>query len=566
MKGIYSSAAFLSESGVSRVAGGAMVEVRRESDGGLATLYYDKDGLYQSGNPIEADGDGNFFFYADGLEEGYIVSVSKNGVTITVRNQPIGNARYWDVEQLRDAMAMGEDDSPTFAMVTITGTPSASGDVISLGFLQTHIRGYDAKPNVRVKTTTNDSLSGLSARDGVVLKNGDRVLAGDQIYDYENGIWIANSGAWTRALDFDSYDEVPGAYVFVEEGSTNAETGWLCTNNAESPAPALGSVPISWIQFAGPGTFQASDAELTAIAGLISAADKAPYFTGSGSAALFDLTSDARLLLAEDVAGMRSVLDVYSTSEADAAFQPLDADLTALSLLSASSPEVVGLVTRKTGGGFELRSVVAGSNKVTIARGDGGGGNIEVDVDPANLAGRQTLWIPAGALRYRQANSPTTTPSVTAGATNQPDVEYLALDGGSPQVKTYFQFTARMPKSWNEGTVTASFTWRRASGTGAANVVFGLRAAAVGDNESPAQNFGAEQTVTDAASTVAAANVMISGETGAVQIGAGSPPLSEALVFFEGFRDRTNASDTLTVDVELLGVTLYFNTNALNDA
>lgn len=121
-----------------------------------------------------------------------------------------------------------------------------------------------------------------------------------------------------------------------------------------------------------------------------------------------------------------------------------------------------------------------------------------------------------------------------------------------------------MPKSWDLGTVTAKVAYRRASGTGAANTVWGVRAVAVANNASPAAAFGSNATATSVASTTTA-NFVFSPETGACTI-AGSPT-AENLVFFEVFRDGGAAGDTLdAVDAWLTGVTLYITTNAINDA
>ena len=92
----------------------------------------------------------------------------------------------------------------------------------------------DAKNSVVAATTTIGDLSldftNGDTIDGVILVTGDRLLIKNQFpYNEQNGIYIvAASGAPTRATDFDTWDEIIGAFVSVESGTVNAGTQWLC--------------------------------------------------------------------------------------------------------------------------------------------------------------------------------------------------------------------------------------------------------------------------------------------------------------------------------------------------
>lgn len=77
------------------------------------------------------------------------------------------------------------------------------------------------KAPCRVATTSNISLSGLQTIDGVTLVADDRVLVKDQTDESLNGIYIAASGAWSRAVDFDSNRDITrGTRVNVTDGTT----------------------------------------------------------------------------------------------------------------------------------------------------------------------------------------------------------------------------------------------------------------------------------------------------------------------------------------------------------
>lgn len=94
------------------------------------------------------------------------------------------------------------------------------------------ITGGDFKDSVRAATTANITLSGAQTIDGVSVIAGDRVLVMSQSTGAENGIYVAAAGAWARATDADTGDELSaGTAIPVEEGTLNADTIWMLTNN-----------------------------------------------------------------------------------------------------------------------------------------------------------------------------------------------------------------------------------------------------------------------------------------------------------------------------------------------
>jgi hypothetical protein len=88
--------------------------------------------------------------------------------------------------------------------------------------------GVAIKAPVRIATTANIVLSGLQTIDGVTLLAGDRVLVKNQNAPVDNGIYVASTGAWTRAVDWNSTGQiVSGTIVPIgNEGTLNARALW----------------------------------------------------------------------------------------------------------------------------------------------------------------------------------------------------------------------------------------------------------------------------------------------------------------------------------------------------
>lgn len=140
--------------------------------------------------------------------------------------------------------------------LTLNADASADMQPVTYRQLQSMAAGLDVKASVKTATTANITLSGTQTIDGITVAVDDRVLVKNQSSGNikNNGIYVVKTGAWTRAADMDSWAKLPGAFVFVEQGNVNADTGWVCTVNAGG---TLNTTDITWTQFSGAGTFTA---------------------------------------------------------------------------------------------------------------------------------------------------------------------------------------------------------------------------------------------------------------------------------------------------------------------
>ena len=213
----------------------------------------------------------------------------------------------------------------------------------------------------------------------------------------------------------------------------------------------------------------------------------------------------------------------------------------------------------------------SGTNSGTITITDGANGNITIapngtgvaqavdggdNTAAIKIAGKETIWVPAVAMYPNTTNGCADIEQVELS--NGPELKVLDFDKDSDE---FAQFAVAFPKSWNEGTITfqAFFT---ATSTDTGTTSWALQGVALADNGDLNTAFGTAVAPTAKAHSGTSNDLDVTAESGAVTI-AGSPSTDE-YVFFQISRDVS--ADSLNADARLLGIKIFFTTDAANDA
>lgn len=193
----------------------------------------------------------------------------------------------------------------------------------------------------------------------------------------------------------------------------------------------------------------------------------------------------------------------------------------------------------------------------------GAGTGIDVNADDVQITaayqaiGKQTIWVPASAMLAATTNGPAS--AQVESTTNKVNIAVLDFDATTAEQAW---FSVAFPKGWNEGTVSFQVFWF-STATDTDGMATSLAGVAFSDNETLDTAVGTPVVVTDDAQS-ASTELYVSAESSAVTI-AGSPAEGD-LCMFRVQRVVSDGNDDMAEDMRLVGIKLFYTTNAANDA
>jgi len=215
----------------------------------------------------------------------YINSLSSNAQT-QLSGKLTASSNLSDIgtaSTARTNLGLGTMAVQASSNVTITGgavgglgSPSSGSDAATKTYVDDLVTGLKSRIICRGATTANVDLTADlqngDTLDGITLATNDRVLVKNQTTTTANGVYkVVASGTASRDPNFDTVAELSGQLVIIQEGSSNADTMWLCTTDNSG---SIGAVTITFSQ-----VFPSSGGTVTSV-GLTQSGSE---FTISGS-------------------------------------------------------------------------------------------------------------------------------------------------------------------------------------------------------------------------------------------------------------------------------------------
>ena len=194
------------------------------------------------------------------IEFGSSLNVKASGITNDMLAGSIAFAKLSDnanIARLDQAESIAAVWGFGANIPTASANPSSDNQLARKAYVDSVAQGLDAKDSVRAATTANITLSAPQTIDGISIIADDRLLVKDQTDPIENGIYIVAAGAFVRSSDLAAGDHAASMYCFIEEGTINADNGFVCTS--DSAADVVGTNSLAYSQFSGAGSVVAGD-------------------------------------------------------------------------------------------------------------------------------------------------------------------------------------------------------------------------------------------------------------------------------------------------------------------
>jgi len=189
-----------------------------------------------------------------------IESFGETNVDLQLKAAGTGIVRISDSAAITGTLTVGGTLNMSSQLISSVLDPVSAQDAATKAYVDGVAAGLDVKASVRVATTVAGTLAtsfaAASTIDGITLVAGDRILIKNQAAGSENGIYdVQASGAPVRSADADNLpgsEVTTGMFTFAEEGTLNANTGWVLTT---SGVITLNTTALAFSQFSGAGAY-----------------------------------------------------------------------------------------------------------------------------------------------------------------------------------------------------------------------------------------------------------------------------------------------------------------------